>query len=334
MADRYSDAEYICILDPDLLMVTRNALPLMFDWDEQQQLYRPVWICRDFPERIFLGTSYYKMGLNESTAPGCMQQLPVCLRRDLLRTVRLFMNNRYKKDRKASEIWEPYGLDPDVDRDSDFDAYKLYYDQRRAAGGVNGTKLLTYTSVPPSAFERTYVRMVNDDLYAAVCQFCIWGSYLLLHPLELQRYTLYLQGDKRPDSTCSHIRAGTHAGYLVPPPKISAPYYALADRVLAEGVCRATHASDCNRHWCERRGWWLDMAAARSKGAGAELNGTALVQQELLLKWETQGSWASEQHEKKCKAYAVASIFQHYEWQQQYDLMPRSVRDKQCRSVE
>ena len=333
VADRYSDADYICILDPDMLMVTRNALPLMFDWDEAQQLYRPVWLCRDFPEKIFIGTSYRKMGLNETTAPGCMQQLPVCVRRDLLRTVRLYMNDRWKADRQLSQIWAPFGLDPNVDRDSDFSAYKAEYDRRRAVDG-NSSKLLNYSSVPPSAFERTYARMVNEDLYAAVCQFCIWGSYLMLHPDERKRYTLYLQGDKRPDSSCSHIRAGTHAAYLVPPPKISAPYYALADKVIAEGVCRATHATDCNRRWCEQKGWWLDVASMRSKGGGAVLNGTALVQQQLLLKWETQGRWASEAHEKKCAAYAAASIFQHYEWQQQYDLMPRPIRDKQCRTIE
>ena len=332
VADRYSDADFICVLDPDMLMVSRNALPLMFDWDEQQQLYRPVWICRDYPERIFVGTSYRKMGLNESTAPGCMQQLPVCLRRDLLRTVRLHMNNKYKAERLAGELWDPFSLDPAVDRDSDYDAYKLYYDRRRAEGG-EGSKLPDYTLVPPSAFERTYVRMVNEDTFAAVCQFCIWGSYLLLHPEERRRYTVYLQGDKRPDSSCSHIRVGTHAAYLVPPPKISAPYYALADRVLAEGVCRATHASDCNRPWCEQKGWWVDVAAVRAAGDGALL-APELVEQELLLKWEIQGSWASDGHERKCKAYAMASIFQHYEWQQQYDLMPRPVRDKQCRMIE
>ena len=334
VADRYSEAEYICVLDPDMLMVTRNALPLMFDWDEQQRLYRPVWICRDFPEKIFVGTSYRKLGLNESTAPGCMQQLPVCVRRDLLRTMRLFMNNKYKTDRKVDEIWQPYSLDPDVDRDSDYEAYKTYYDQRLLAGGENNTHLPAYSLVPPSAFERTYVWMVNEDTFSAVCQFCVWGSYLMLHPTELKRYTLYLQGDKRPDSSCSHIRVGTHAAYLIPPPKISAPYYALADKVIAEGVCRATLASDCNRPWCEQKGWWLDVAGVRSAGAGAELNVSALVSQELLLKWETQDRWASEDHERKCKAYAVASIFQHYEWQQQYDLMSRSIRDKQCRTVE
>ena len=336
VADRYSDAEYICVLDPDMLMVTRNALPLMFDWDEEQQLYKPVWLCRDYPEPVFLGTSYRKMGLDEKTAPGCMQQLPVCVRRDLLRTVRLYMNSKYEKEGRAGELWEPYGLDPTVDRDSDYGAYQVYY-AKLLAGAGEGSKLPKDALVPPSAFERTYVQMVNEDTFAAVCQFCIWGSYLLLHPIERQRYILHLQGDRRPESTCSHIRVGTHAAYLVPPPKISSAYYKLGDRVLAETVCRATGSDDCNRGWCEARGWWVDVAAVRSSasdGGGGGVLDVGLVGQDLLLKWETQNSWASEEHENKCKAYAMASIFQHYEWQQHYDLAPRPIRDKQCRTEE
>lgn len=41
ISDSYSDAEYICVLDPDTVFTTRAALLNMLQWDEEQRIYKP-----------------------------------------------------------------------------------------------------------------------------------------------------------------------------------------------------------------------------------------------------------------------------------------------------
>ena len=327
VSDRYSSADYICVLDPDMLFVGRASLPLMFDWDEAQQLYRPVWICRDTPEPIFVDSSYALFGLNQSTAPGCMFQLPVCVHRATLKRVRMKLNEDFS--RANSSDYASYGLDPAVDRDSDYEQYGRQYDAKRAEAG----SLLPAREggVAPSAFDRTYMQMVNRDLGHAVCQFCVWGSFILLQPDERRLYSLHLQGNKDNSSECPQIRAATHSGYLVPLPKMSPAYYQLADRLLMEGACHSALPSDCIVPLCSARSQWYDAMSARSAASG--VLSADVLRQELLYKWELQGMFLDGDHDRRCKPYAMAAAQQLYEWVQQFDLTHRTRRDRHCQHV-
>ena len=322
VSDRYSEADYICVLDPDMLFVTRATLPLMFDWDERQQLYKPVWICRDGPEDIFLDSSYQLFGLDSATAPGCMFQLPVCIHRSTLKRVRLRLNEHFNRSNSAD--YSKYGLEPAADRDSEYEQYGRQYDARRAEAG----SLLSAreSGVPPSAFERTYMRMVNRVLAHAVCQFCVWGSHIITQPAELSLYSLHLQGKRKDSSECPQIRAATHSGYLVPQPKMSPAYYQLADQLLMEGACRSAPPTDCIVAVCGRRAQWYDAMQARSVG----LVPAEVLRQEVLFKWELAGMFLDAEHDKRCRPYAMAAVQQLYEWIQHFDLAPRHRRDRHC----
>ena len=324
VSDRYSDADYICVLDPDMLFISRGSLPLMFDWDEGQQLYKPIWICRDEPEELFVDSSYKLFGLDRDSAPGCMYQLPVCIHRSTLKRVRLRLNRQFNQSQPAD--YSQFGLDPEVDRDSEYDQYSRQYEARRAAAGAASLLPPRSGGVPPAAFDRTYMRMVNSDLSQAVCQFCVWGSYILLHPAERRLYTFHLQGNKRNNSSCPQIRAGTHSGYLVPQPKMSPAYYQLADQLLMDGVCRSALPTDCIVPSCAARSQWYDALSVRSVGV---LPG-AVLQQALLLKWELSGVFIDGPHDIRCRPYTMAAVQQLYEWIQHFDLAPQTKRDRHC----
>ena len=326
VSDRYSEADYICVLDPDMLFVSRGGLPLMFDWDEQQRLYKPVWICRDTPEAIFVQSSYKLFGLDATTAPGCMYQLPVCIHRSTLRRVRLHLNADFH--RLNSTDYSQYGLEPVDDRDSDYEQYGRRYDVKRAE--VNSVLPTRVDGVAPTAFDRTYMRMVNRDLGHAVCQFCVWGSYILTRPAERLLYSLHLQGNKDNSSECPQLRAATHSGYLVPQPKMSPAYYQLADRLLMEGACRSALPTDCIVPVCAARAQWYDALSARSAGT---VPAREVLRQELLLKWELQGMFLDGQHDRRCRAYAMSAVQQLYEWVQQFDLAPKPRRDRHCARI-
>ena len=327
VSDRYSDADYICVLDPDMLFVGRGSLPLMFDWDEQRQLYKPVWICRDSPEPIFVESSYKLFGLDQQTAPGCMYQLPVCVHRSTLGRVRLKLNEDF--NRANSSDYATYGLDAAFDRDSEYERYGRQYDARRSeAGSVLPAR---EGGVPPAAFDRTYMRMVNRDLGHAVCQFCVWGSYILTHSAERELYTLHLQGHKDDNSECPQLRAATHSGYLVPSPKMSPAYYQLADRVLLDGVCRSSLPTDCIVPICAGRSQWYDAMSIRS--AGAALSHQEVLRQELLYRWELEGIFLDSEHEKRCRPYTMAAAQQLYEWVQLFDLSAKTKRDRHCTHI-
>ena len=323
VSDRYSDADYICVLDPDMLFVSRASLPLMFDWDEQQRAYKPVWICRDRPEAIFLNSSYALFGLDQSTAPGCMYQLPVCVHRSTLKRVRLRLNDDFH--RSNSTDYSKYGLNPAVDRDSEYEQYGRQYGARQAEAG--SVLPAGEGGVAPAAFDRTYMRMVNRDLGHAVCQFCVWGSFILLHPTERRRYTVHLQGNKDNSSDCPQLRAATHSGYLVPQPKMSPAYYELSDRLLMEGTCHSALPTDCILPLCRARSHWYDAMHARAAGVVLQ---SAVLRQELLFRWESQGVFLDGPHDKRCKAYVMTAAQQLYEWTQQFDLVPQTRRDKHC----
>ena len=324
VSDRYSAADYICVLDPDMLFVSRAALPLMFDWDERQRAYKPVWICRDSPEDIFVQSSYALFGLNDTTAPGCMYQLPVCVHRSTLRRVRLRLNADFARANVSD--YSSVGLDPAVDRDNEYEQYGRQYDTKRAEAG--SVLPVRESGVPASAFDRTYMRMVNRDLQHAVCQFCVWGTFILQDEAERRLYSVHLQGVKDDSSECPHIRVATHSGYLVPAPKMSPAYYQLADRLLLEGTCHAALPTDCLAPICQRRGYWYDAMAARD--AATALVPSAVLSQPLLYAWEKQDSFLSATHDKRCRAYCMAANQQLFEWTRSFDLADSTRRTRHC----
>ena len=326
ISDRYSDADYICVLDPDMMFITRASLPLMFDWDEQQSLYKPIWICKDEPEEQFVESSYRLFGLDKDTAPGCMYQLPVCIHRSTLKRVRLRLNEDFNRTNPAD--YSQYGLDAALDRDSDYEQYGRQYDAQRAKAGADSLMAAREGGVAPAAFDRTYMRMVNRDLDHAVCQFCVWGSYIMLHDNERRLYSFYRQGNKRADSSCPQIRVGTHTGYLVPQPKMSPDYYQLGDRLLIDGLCHASLPSDCIAPICKKRGQLFDALSVRSAShAGLPFG---VDHQSLLWRWELFDVYSNKAHEDRCRPYNIAAAQQLYEWIQQFDLAPQIQRDKHC----
>ena len=304
-------------------------MPLLFDWDEQQRIYRPIWICADHPEDIFVSSSYTLLGLDRQTAPGCMYQLPVCVHRSTLKNVRLHLNKQFSEANQSD--YAHLGLEPTEDRDSEYVTYQRQYEKKRGQQLANGTSILLppvpHGGVAPSAFDRTYMRMVNRDLGHAVCQFCVWGSYILLFEKERRLYSFHRQGTLRSYSECPQVRAGTHAAYLVPRPKMSPAYYQMADGVFMDGMCHSSRSDACIKAACMERGQWHDALAIRASGQPLPVS---LLNQSLLYRWEVFPMFADVKHEARCKAVSIVRVQQLYEWIQTYDLSPEQQTEKHC----
>ena len=347
LSDRYSTADYICVLDPDMLFVTKGTLPLMFDWDVNRKIYKPIWICRDHPEPHFIESSYKVFGLDGSNAPGCMFQLPVCVHRSTLQRVRQAVVDKYYAINASS--FDAYGLDPKLDRDSDFAAYKKKYDAALKEEPMDGKmRPVAYSgSVPPSAFDRAHVAMIRPNPGSPVCQFCVWGSYILTHDGEKSIYSFFNMGSSHEPikwSRCPQIRAGTHAGWLIPPPKIQAAYYTMGDSLFQHAVCIASLPTDCNQQQlCKALGYSYDSreigrrsrdsVERAKKGEGKEeyLDYSFFRQRlDILWKFELEGVYQSAEHEERCSAFVVAQGQQLLEWIQTYDLATQQQRDKLC----
>jgi len=347
LSDRYSNADYICVLDPDMLFITKGSLPLMFDWDDEQRIYKPIWLCRDTPEGYFIETSYNIYGLG-GDAPGCMFQLPVCIHRDTLRKVRQDVTDKYAA--KNASSYTAYGLDPKVDRDSDFVHYKAEYDKRLQT--AEGKAMVKYNgTVPPSAFDRTYVGMINRAADVQVCQFCVWGSYIITTPSELKRYTFHWMGGKRlpgtytqapgavaPTSSCPQIRAGTHAAYLIPPPKIGPAYYKLGNELNQLGICLASLPTDCNAQICAHHNLGNFAYDAVTLGHRMRTEPDAYLLDEQWWKqtmrffwaFEYQGSYQTGPQEARCGYFVHVQGHQLLEWVQTYDLARPEETQRMC----
>ena len=340
ISDRYSDADYICVLDPDLLFTTPASLTTMFDWDEQQQLYKPIWICKDAPEDEFKTSSYAlfpdELWPDKRPNIGCMNQLPVCLHRSTLKTVRQHLNHKFAQ--KHADDYKRLGYDPTVDRDSNYTAFMQQWRARQQQNRTNSTS--TALAVPATAFERTYMHMVNIAPAHAVCQFCVWGSYIYLNAEERKRYSFHRQGQHSKNGGCPWIRAAMHMGYATPQsPKASPAYYSKSDGLLADGVCRGSLPTDCNYQWCVASNYTYNSSSLDVTPAQKFPGSSAVLRQIYLYAFEWHDGrdrWdmgLQNEHAARCEAVTMQQTHQHYQWIHDHNLVPRVFREKQCGSL-
>ena len=272
VSDRYSDSEFIALWDGDMVLGSRGQLPLSFDWDESKGLWRPVLVCHDRTEPYFVESTYSDiLGLTEDTAPGCMYQLPVILRRDTFPLVRQALIDVWLRrggDEQLRQLHQAElasGNGTWTDRDAQL-PLRLDLTDAATDGRADTSRW------PTSAFDRAYALHLSAQTgdWIRICQFCLMGAYVVHTPHVASLYSVHLLGTKSERSECPLVRAGAHLSYMrgldsnsQEKKKQVDAYFHLASEVLDSALCHSSTPSMCNAQYCKKRGWHYDALATR-----------------------------------------------------------------------
>ena len=281
VSDTHTQADVICTLDPDMVFVSRTALYSMLHYDAGNATYKPLLHC--------LGhlSGYRESHTFFSTAhlphiPYCMAQLPVCIHRSTLAHVRAALTAQFRPNNP-----QMYLAHPDVD-----------------------------------PFAVTYSLLSHSYQHGeAICQYCIWSTYVMSDPAEAARYVIGIgaQADYTAQAIstfnaqhaggvtmCPYPRATAHVPYLADGMHDPNNYAVMAESLLLEGICRGVDEAvvvDCLSPTCQSR------------------NYDNRTLQHTVVAWERGQLYVSAAQEAACSDFFTAELNAVYAWQREHDSM-------------
>ena len=284
VADSYTDADIICILDPDMVFTTRTALYSMFRWDVDLGLYKPLIAC--IGNREGYNESHYLFPVYPNVWPHpvyCMAQLPVCIHRSTLIHIRQELTQRFRTE------------------------------QPEAYAAVNTSK---------DEFAVTYwLLTVSLQSPEPLCQYCAWSTFVMSNPIERPLYFFTIGAAKNETvedisafnalhtdvTMCPVPRVSGHVNYINDLAKWDLGTYAsVSNDLLLDGVCRGVSNDtvvDCMTDLCMKK-----LYDDRSF-------------QQTMTAWEQMGIFASTAQEVVCKEDFNRTLNALQDWQREFDSM-------------
>ena len=155
----------------------------------------------------------------------------------------------------------------------------------------------------------------------AICQYCIWLTYLMSRPEERAKYFISI-GAKPEDSAsainefgernapaltmCPYPRPATHVPYIGRGGADPNSFVLLAEKLTMEGICQGSDLSAS-----------VDCLTERCQGWGH--NDSTL--QRTVTTWEKLNVYVSAEHEKACSQFFRKAYEEMHSWQRRHDSM-------------
>ena len=296
LADVYTDADIICVLDPDMVFSTRTALYSMFRWDAQLRLYKPLISC--LTARSGYSESHGMFPVHPGVWPHavfCMAQLPVCVHRSTLSRVRQQLTLRFRAQHASA-------YSTLLPNSTSLDEFAVTY------------SLMTHSLQGPEP----------------LCQYCVWSTFVMSDPVERPRYFFSIGAgvnDSVDDIHAFHARHSPHAT-MCPLPRASGhvqylnqlaaedmgTYASVANDLMLEGLCRGVSSDrvvDCLSELCRSRAY-----DDRSF-------------QHTMARWEHVPLFATPAQEMACLDGFNRTVQTLQDWQRAYDSMEEN-RERLC----
>ena len=293
VADRYTSADIICALDPDILFTSAASLYSMFVYDTGSRAYLPRIECLGHISNGYPDSHRFFNLSHLPHLPYCMAQLPVCTHRSTLVNVR-----------------------------------QALVAQRRPLHQELFTRLAEYDE-----FAIAYsVLTENFTRQEPICQFCVWSTFIMSEPSELSRYYVGIGSTAHHNSSviadfnaahprmsmCPAVRAAVHMPYIGFEMHNAESYAQLGDKLLTEGICRSgdQQSADCLTAYCAKHGWdnstlhdltlrWERQPNLVSEHHNRTCHASLMSDYQLLAAWQQKHQPSTALRQRACGALSV-----------------------------